>query len=358
MTVDKGIPIKNIYYMLTYAFQVLKQSHYSDIAAEEFRNTEDLFAAILATGLAQQLKQGLYREYATKHEMLPTLQGKLDVQESVEAHLQRKQLLSCEFDELSENNLYNQILKTTAYILMRTESVSPLRRTALRKVLPYFDSIAVIDPYAIPWSQLRVWRSNRTYRMLLSICWFVLDGLLQTTEPGNYRTTAFSDEHMARLYERFILEYYRRHHRYLQADALQVKWALDETPDEKVLRFLPTMQTDVTLRYGGKTLIIDTKYYANTTQSQYGSHTLHSGNLYQIFAYVKNMDPTRTGSVAGMLLYAKTDSGISPDWNFSMNGNQISAKTLDLNADFPVIAHQLDMIAESFFGKIPHSTDL
>ena len=45
-------------------------------------------------------------------------------------------------------------------------------------------------------------------------------------------------------------------------------------------------------------------------------HTLHSGNLYQIFTYVKNKD-TEFGDephrVSGMLLYAATDEAIQPD---------------------------------------------
>ena len=60
MTNDKGILIKNIYYMLTYAFQILRQSNYDDIAAEDFENIHDMFAAILGKGVAQQLKHGLY----------------------------------------------------------------------------------------------------------------------------------------------------------------------------------------------------------------------------------------------------------------------------------------------------------
>lgn len=63
MTNDKGIYIKNIYYMLSYAFQILKQSNFESIAAEEFRFIQDLFAAILAKGVAKQLKQGLHKEY-------------------------------------------------------------------------------------------------------------------------------------------------------------------------------------------------------------------------------------------------------------------------------------------------------
>ena len=46
-------PVKNIYYMLAYAFQVLKQKNYEDIAAEEFDDVQDLFAAILAKGISQ-----------------------------------------------------------------------------------------------------------------------------------------------------------------------------------------------------------------------------------------------------------------------------------------------------------------
>ena len=79
MTNDKGIFIKNIYYMLAYAFQVLRQKNYDNVAAEDFDNVQDLFAAILAKGVSQQLKQGLYREYITKNEDLSILRGKLDI---------------------------------------------------------------------------------------------------------------------------------------------------------------------------------------------------------------------------------------------------------------------------------------
>ena len=60
MTEDKGILIRNIYYMLTYAFQELRQNNYEDIAKEDFERIQDLFAEILYRGVSVQLKQGLY----------------------------------------------------------------------------------------------------------------------------------------------------------------------------------------------------------------------------------------------------------------------------------------------------------
>lgn len=352
MTTDKGILIKNIFYMLTYAFQVLKQSNYEEVASEEFENIQDLFAAILAKGIAQQLKQGLYREYLTHHENLIVMRGKLNIYGTINNKIQDRQQLSCEFDELSENNIFNQILKTTSVALMQVKSVDAERRKSLKKVMLFFSGVDTIDPTDIRWNTLHFQKNNQNYKMLMNICYFVLDGLLQTTEKGTYKMSNFSDEHMNKLYEKFVLEYYKYHHRYLsEIKAAQVKWYLDGDVDEAVIRFLPIMQTDITLRHKNKILIIDTKYYTSTLQSNHDKSTLHSNNLYQIFTYVKNQDSKNTGDVSGMLLYAKTGETITPDCEFPMGGNRISVKTLDLNMDFKGIAMQLDKIAESHFGK-------
>jgi len=103
------------------------------------------------------------------------------------------------------------------------------------------------------------------------------------------------------------------------------------------------------LSCGDKTLIIDAKYYAHTTQVQYDVHTLHSNNLYQIFTYVKNK-ATKGGEVSGMLLYAKTDEEIYPNNEYQMSGNKITVRTLDLNCHFEQIAAQLDGIAATMIS--------
>ena len=346
------IRIQNIYYMLSYAFQILKQSNYDEVASEKFDNAQDLFAAILSKGIGQQLKQGLYREYVTKNENLSVMRGKLDMPNTIRNRIQRKQKLACEFDELSENNLFNQILKTAIRYLLSNDGVDGERKIALKKVLVFFDEIELLEPSEIAWSRLHYQRNNKNYELLMNVCYFVLDGMLQTTEKGEYKMTSFSDEHMARLYEKFILEYYSQHHTYLsEVKAGQVKWDLVGDNSESMIRFLPIMQTDIMLRLNEKILIIDAKYYGRTLQKQFDKYTLHSNNVYQIFTYVKNQDKNNTGDVAGILLYAKTDEDITPDVMFNMGGNQIGAKTLDLNKEFSLIVAQLDKIAEDYFGK-------
>ena len=94
MTVDKGIFIQNIYYMLSYAFQVLKQEDYKQVAGEKFEKIHDLFAAILEKGVSRQIKQGLYREYVPIQEDLPLMRGKLNVHDTVNLKVQQKQKLA------------------------------------------------------------------------------------------------------------------------------------------------------------------------------------------------------------------------------------------------------------------------
>ena len=102
-------------------------------------------------------------------------------------------------------------------------------------------------------------------------------------------------------------------------------------------------------------LIIDAKYYARTTQVQFDKHTLHSGNLYQIFTYVKNKEAElkdQKHKVSGMLLYAKTDEDILPNNEYRMSGNKISVKTLDLTGYFKNIEDRLDSIVRDHFGDV------
>ena len=64
------IPVKNIYYMLSYAFRILREDSYKRVETENFNNTAELFAAILINGITLQVKRGLGREYLEVNEAL------------------------------------------------------------------------------------------------------------------------------------------------------------------------------------------------------------------------------------------------------------------------------------------------
>ena len=335
--------------MLSYAFTTLNQGGYEDVATEKFENIHNLFAAILSKGISRQLKQGLYREYLNRNEEVSVVRGKIDITGTIQNQIARKRVLTCEYDELSENNLLNQILKTTVMLLLRHPDVEQEYKNELKREMLFFSNVDTIDPAMIRWSNIRFKRNNNTYRMLISLCQLILEGMLLTTDSGEYKLASFMDEQrMNRLYEKFILEYYTKECPQVTATASQIPWALDDG----IGTMLPLMQSDIMLTRGNEVLIIDAKYYTHTLQTQYDAHTLHSGNLYQIFTYVKNKEAEfgdKTHKVSGMLLYAATDEAIQPDNSYQMSGNKISVKTLDLNRDFSEIAAQLNAIVSEHF---------
>lgn len=341
------IRIQNIYYMLSYAFQVLNEDGYKQVATEEFENAAELCAAILIKGVFSQLKRGLGKEYIVQTEELSTLRGKIDISASVKEQTMLRKRLVCNYDEFSVNSYMNRIIRTTMDTLVRS-NISKDRKKQLRKLLIYFAEVEPLNRESINW-KLQFNKNNQTYQMLISICYLILKGLLQTTSDGSTKLMDFLDEQrMCRLYEKFILEYFKKEHPEVKASASQIPWDTDDGYRE----MLPVMQSDIMLKQGDRTLVIDAKYYAHTTQKQYDVNTLHSGNLYQIFTYVKNLDTGNTGNVSGMLLYAKTDELVLPNNNYKMGGNAISVKTLDLDCDFAEIRKQLDDIVGSCFETI------
>lgn len=336
------IKIQNIYYMLAYAFRVLWEQGYASCGTEEFGNTADLLSAILVKGITVQIKHGLSRAYIETTEPLNCPRGKIGVTESIKRQTVIKHQLVCTYDEFSVNSYMNRVLKSTMVLLLRCE-IPKARKKELRNLLLYFKEVETLDIYSIDWN-FRFNRNNQSYRMLMSVCRLIVKGLLQTTSDGSIRLMKFLDkQYMHHLYEKFILEYYRKHYPQINPSASQINWALDDDFDN----MLPVMQSDIMLTYGNKTLIIDAKYYDRATQRQYNTNTLHSNNLYQIFTYVKNK-AADGGEVSGMLLYAKTDEEVQPDNTYLMSGNRISVKSLDLSRDFSEISAQLNSIANNF----------
>ena len=344
------IPIQNIYYMLSYAFKVLNEHGYKHVATEKYENVAELCTEILIKGVSSQIKRGLGKEYLLQTEPLLSLRGRIDISSSVKEQTMIKKKLVCTYDEFSVNSYMNRIIRTTMEILLKSD-ISKGRKKQLHKLLIYFSEVKLLETKKINW-KLNFNKNNQTYQMIISVCYLILKGLLQTTSNGNTKLMDFLDQQrMCNLYQKFLLEYYKKEYPELKASASQIPWNLDDGYRE----MLPIMQSDIILKSGNKTLVIDAKCYSHTTQKHYNVSKIHSSNLYQIFTYVKNLDRENTGKVSGMLLYAKTDELLVPNNDYKMSGNTISVKTLNLDCDFLEIKKQLNDIAYRFIYGTEYS---
>ncbi len=344
---NHSIVIRNVSVMMAYAFQTIRHSIIREVSAEDFDHLHDLLAEILAQGVGAQVKRGLHRDYIPRAEELSTVRGQIKVAQTLNAHSLTRGRLVCEFDEYDINTPHNQAVKSAMRLLIRNGTMKDERRLRLQKLLPFLVEVDDIAPNLIRWETLIYHRTNAEYRLLLGTCELIIRGLLPTDMHGSDALSDWlSDEEMSRLYERFLLEYYRFHHPELNPGAPYVSWDFDPALSTGTEQ-LPAMKTDLTLRQGSKTLIIDAKYYGDTLQTgRWGKKTVHSSNLYQILSYIKNADNQQDGSVSGLLLYAATRAPGQPSLDIVVQGNRIGAQALDLSRPWAEINNALEGIID------------
>ena len=186
------IPIKNLYYMLSYAFQLLNEQGYKNLATEDFKNAGDLCAAILIRGISYQLKRGLGREYISETDTISAIRGKIEITESIKNQSMIRSQMVCTYDEFSVDSPLNRIIKSTVILLLKAD-ITTQRKKDLRKLMVYFADVSLVDVHSINWA-VNYNRNNQTYRLLITICHLVVKGLLQTKSDGSVKMMDFIDD--------------------------------------------------------------------------------------------------------------------------------------------------------------------
>lgn len=344
MSNNPKIPIRNIYYMLCYAWNVLEQSDSIFLGSEKFDNIYNLFARIYINGTSSLIKRGLNRYYIQEKEAVSTIKGKINISDSIKEQTFRNGRMICQYDNFSEDIKLNQIVKTTINILIKSSKLDTDLRNKLLKLKLYFSDIKDIRFSKALFSSLRYNRNNYHYRMLINISQLIYQGLITNEAENEFSFSDFvRDRQMSKLYEKFVLNFYRTHldERIYTVHAPKLKWNLDEDVIEEDLSLLPEMRTDIVIenKVENTQLIIDTKYYAQTlvTSNWTDIEKVRTGHLFQIFAYVNNSD--FLGDVKGMLLYPTIDKEINA--NLPIGGKIIGIRTLNIDTEWNEISDRL-----------------
>lgn len=336
-----NIVIRNIYYMMAYAFRALDLKEYERLKTEDFEEVDDLLAAILAIGMAAQQRRGYERGYLPEEEDLASVRGRIDMRQTARNEMARRQKAHCIYDEFTEDTQKNRILKATARILATSANVDPARRRALKRCLIYMGDVSNVVTSRIDWKRLRYNCNNSSYLMLMNVCFMVLNGLILTTDAGDKNAASFmNNQELHALYEKFLREYFRRHHPAIRVSAKEIDNGIENAPS-----FLPKLCTDITLERGKKMLIIDAKCYERILTLRYGNEKLSAANRNQILSYVLHAAYANELDVSGMLLYAQTEKERRMCETWNELGHEFHCRTLDLNREFREIAAELDKIA-------------
>ena len=356
-----AIPIKNIYYLLCYAWNKLDEKEHIKVSMDEKTQLLDLFAKVLINATKVLLKRGIDRDYIENVQEINAVKGKLQVSQTLKQNLLSKQKTICSFDDFSFNTLQNQILLSTIQRLIKTKNIDRNLKTELvflQRKLP--KTIEKIELKNALFSQVKIHRNNRFYGFVMNVCQIIFENTLPSdnnNEQGSYIFSDFTrdERKMNQLFEAFIRNFYKiEQTKFTTVKAEIIKWNFEDDVNNFEIQseegfvenhnYLPQMKTDISLENETEKIIIDAKYYQNTMAINYKKEKIFSANLYQLFSYLLNQEDgsEKTTTAKGILLYPTIEKEYNLDYTFK--NHQIQIKTLNLNADWREIKRRLKEI--------------
>lgn len=355
-----SIPIKNLFFMLCYAWNVLSIKDTIRLDEEKIDEIYNLLTRLLIFGVRKIVKRGFNKSYIEQEDALQTVRGKINIGETIKLRLNREMKCACVFDEFSKNNPFNQIVKYTMRSASKNNSVDEKLKKELRSLLLFFHDIDALEPTNAVVSRLIFNRNNQYYKMIINICVMIHKGTM-VNEDNGLRTFKdfFREEQMQKVYELFILNFFAIHldQKTYHIHAPKINWHLDVEDNAwgeffEIEEEIGDRRTDIVIE--NKQLkyqfIIDAKYYKDMMVNKYrgdGAKTYRTSHINQVRGYI--LDSDFGGEKFGALMYPtvyndKYDDGVL----LPIHDAHIIMKTLDLNRDWMQI--ESDLL--SFVGKI------
>lgn len=340
------IPIRNLFYLLSYVWDVDWELEWSAIDADKSGDALNLLTRILTISTDRIIRRGLDRGYKDVNEEMFGLRGRIDIANTIKRNGFANAKLTCNFEELDYSVLPNQIIKTT---LGNLSYVNGLDKDLREEVLDLTHRLKAIQPVALNqniFSKVRFHSNNRAYRLPVSVCKMIYDQLSPRESTGRYEFVNITDEKLFRIFEKFLFHFYEKHLGqtvYTSIKKERLGW--QETAFEGGIEdFLPTMETDVSLSNATSKLVVECKFYESAIRNRLIGDsnikgTFISNHLYQLFAYLKNLEIKDKTILSGLLIYP--ENGKKVDANYNMQGHKVSIKTVNLDSSPQEINNQM-----------------
>lgn len=351
---EHGIPIRNLWHMLLYAWNEPSMTTQVSMGDVENAPTLDaLLATVLMKMIQQRMRIGLGRGYVEASKKSRMLRGRVDFAESLKQQTFDRGEAVCDFQEYGVNEPRNQIIRSTLARLAQAGEFGPdaARAEALRHRLRWLvRNLNEVDSVELDLESIRrliAAQNDNDYRLMLSVCEFMALRQMPLEADGTYALPNIDRDLLMlhRVYERFVANFYRMH---LTGWDVRAQKRLDWHAQE-VNEHLPSMVPDLVLHEHetGRIMILDTKFTTGSlVENQWGKPVYDSSHLYQLYAYLRSQEQVSAGyrSAEGVLLYPAVNARLSE--RVELQGHVIRIECVDLAAAWEEVEKQLLMLPE------------
>ena len=301
-------------------------------------NLLDILIRAFAKRLLEQAHQGLPRNYQQRRDDLPVLRGRLDVLRQFTIHSVRPDRLACRFDELSIDTPLMQIMRAcVTFLYGRAYSQETIRLLSELRLIT--DGVSDIAIDSLPWTSVKIDRSNSRWRALYNLAMLFLMRDWQAThydakKGGGGISLLFP---MNDLFEATVATVLRRALTPFGLDVVVQggfrnclgMWNASGACTGTLFRTRP----DIMIRRGGRVVaIVDTKWKCLRDVDDDNKRGISQADVYQLMAYAQLYSCNRL-----LLLYPHhrglAETGVQATYGIAVPGksapDQIQVVTVD-----------------------------
>lgn len=242
----------------------------------------DLLILLFCRALADQVRRGLAKRYRLWQDDLPTVKGRILIEEQIRRNLVHRERNACEYDEFDENHGLNQLFKLALIAMLRVASNTATQQ-AVRELLFAFENVADV-PLTKHWlDSIKLDRMSERFGFCLELAKLFLQGMTTDMYSGAQQSFALIFD-MAELFERYIGKQMQRalrpngHQVFLQHSRHYL--AKDSNSNRRLFQMRPDIVVNTA---SSPSCIVDTKWKRlKPSERKLG---VAQSDLYQMLAY-------------------------------------------------------------------------
>lgn len=312
----------NLHFLL-HMLRYTKKLSIKDFSLSNLATFKDDFFEILiwlfTKNLRALIERNMKKSYVLLQENSTFLKGKLLVAEQIRKPLLGNLQHYCQFEEFTENNLLNQILKYTVSRLL-IQSCNQQSIKLMLQIMADFVNVELREISLADFTKLHFTRLNIEYKPIIELAKLLLLNRTISLEMSKMETFAFMFD-MNKLFEEFIYEFMKNHQTALEIKAISAQKTLGRLFGEF------NMYYDILVKpYKGEDILIDTKYKITDTSLYHNG--LSESDFYQMYTYASSQPKKFYKTI---LLYPKV-AAEDKNYYHSVDGTEfkLSTRNIDL----------------------------
>lgn len=287
---DYNIELHNTKKVFLKMLSKLKNSPFLNISSAHLKTSSsfpllEVFIENYINEIKMIIRSGLKSQYIQKQENLNFIKGKIVNSLNFKYNHSNKARFYCEFDEFSENMVYNQLIKSTLLKLNRI-SKSHYNRSNILQLLHHFDPVNESSDFISDFK--KVSGNNRlflNYTQAIALSEVFLMNKSFTNFSGNSKNTAILFP-MERIFEDYVGHLMKTY-----ADGYEIKsqdksyYLVSNHKDKSKFRLKPDFIA--TNKENHKQIIFDTKWKLLDENLERKNYNISQSDMYQLYAYGK-----------------------------------------------------------------------